>query len=159
MVGPLVVAPTERARAVRSDLCLGTPELVASTRLQHRLEMVRIADHLLRADRQARWLTERQLRHAQVCDTCAANRRDWRRRPDGVLISGTHDTAIEVETTAKPLEQYLAILDAYTDEGVASCWYVVPPVAQERLLQAAAVLDVQDLVHVRHWPPAAVRQG
>ena len=72
-----------------------------------------IADHLLRADQQARWLTERQLRHAQVCDTCAANRRSWRRRPDGVLLSGTHETAIEVETTAKPLEQYLTILDAY----------------------------------------------
>ena len=28
-----------------------------------RLEVVRVADHLLRADRQARRLTERQLRH------------------------------------------------------------------------------------------------
>jgi hypothetical protein len=37
-----------------------------------------------------------------------------------VLISGTRDTAIEVETTAKPLEQYLAILDAYADQEVAS---------------------------------------
>jgi hypothetical protein len=50
-----------------------------------------------------------------VCDTCTANRRAWRRRLDGVLVSGTHETAIEVETTAKPLEQYLAIPDAYTD--------------------------------------------
>ena len=102
--GPLVVAVTERGRAARPDLCLGTPELVESTRLKHRLEVVRVADHLLRADRQARWLTERQLRHAQVCDMCAANRRDWRRRPDGVLLSGTHETAIEVETTAKALD-------------------------------------------------------
>ena len=98
-------------------------------RLEHQLEVVRVADHLLRTDRQARWLTERQLRHAQVCDQCAANRRAWRRRPDGALISGTHETAIEVETTAKPLEQYLAILDAYADQGVESHWYVVPPVA------------------------------
>ena len=107
MVGPLVVAPTERARAVRSDLCLGTPELVASTRLQHRLEVVRVADHLLRADQQARWLTERQLRHAQACDQCVANRCAWRRRHDGVLLSGTHEVAIEVETTAKPLDHGL----------------------------------------------------
>ena len=70
-----------------------------------------------------------------------------------MLISGTHDTAIEVETTAKPLDQYLAILDAYADHGVASYWYAVPPVAQERLLQAAAVLDVGDLVTVCDWPP------
>src|SRR5438105_4448442 len=67
----------------------------------------------------SRWLTER-LRHAQVCDQCMANRRDWRRRPDGVLVSGSHETAIEVETTANALDQYLAILDAYADQGVES---------------------------------------
>ena len=60
---------------------------------------------------------------------CVANWRAWRRRPDGGLISGTQETAIEVETTAKPLDQYLTILDAYADHGVASHWYVVPPVA------------------------------
>ena len=77
--GPLIVAVTERGRAARPDLCLGTPETVESTRLKHRLEVVAVADHLLRADRQARWLTERHLRHAQVvCDKCAANRRAWR---------------------------------------------------------------------------------
>jgi hypothetical protein len=157
--GPLVVAATERGRAARPDLCLGTPELVETTRLKHRLEVVRVADHLLRSDRQARWLTERQLRHAQVCDRCVANRRAWRRRPDGVLISGTHETAIEVETTTKPLDQYLAILDAYADQGVESHWYAVPNVAQERLLQAAEVLDVQDLVHVWDWPLVTPRQG
>ena len=108
-------------------------------RLEHQLEVVRVADHLLRTDRQARWLIERQLRHAQVCDQCAANRRAWRRRPDGALISGTHETAIEVETTAKPLDQYLAILDAYADHGVASHWCAAPTVAQERILQAVAV--------------------
>ena len=43
--------------------------------------------------------------------------------------------------------------------GVASHWYAVPPLAQERILQAAAVLDVRDLVTVWDWPPAAVRQG
>jgi hypothetical protein len=121
--------------------------------------VVAVADHLLRADRQARWLTERQLRHAQVSDRCAANRRAWRRRPDGVLISGTHEVAIEVETTTKPLEQYLAILDAYADQGVESHWYAVPAVAQERILQAAAVLDVQDLVHVWQWPPVTARHN
>ena len=156
--GPLVVAATERGRAARPDLCLGTPELAESTRLKHRLEVVRVADHVLRADRQARWLTERQLRHAQGCDRCAANRRAWRRRPDGVLLSGTRETAIEVETMAKPLDRYLAILDAYADQGVPSRWYVMPPVAQERLLQAAAVLDVRDLVHVWDWPPVTARQ-
>jgi hypothetical protein len=56
-----------------------------------------------------------------------------------------------VETTAKPLDRYLAILDAYADQGVASHWYVVPPVAQERILQAASVLDVRDLVTVWCW--------
>jgi hypothetical protein len=76
-----------------------------------------------------------------------------------VLLSGTLETAIEVETTAKPLEQYLAILDAYADQGVESHWYTVPTVAQERILHAAAVLDVQDLVHVWDWPPVGVRQG
>ena len=152
------VAVTERGRAARPDLCLGTPELVESTRLKHRLEVVRVADHLLRSDRQARWLTERQLRHAQVCDRCAATRRAWRRRPDGVLISGSHETAIEVEMTAKPLDQYLAILDAYADQGVESHWYTVAPIAQERLLQTAAVLDVRDLVRVWDWPPGAVRR-
>ena len=86
-----------------------------------------------------------------------ANRRAWRRRPDGVLISGTQETAIEVETTTKPLDQYLAILDAYADRGVESHWYTVPTVAQERILQAAEVLDVHDLVHVWDWPPAAAR--
>ena len=44
-----------------------------------------------------------------MCDTCAANRRPWRRRPDGVLISSTHETAVEVETTAKALDQYLGV--------------------------------------------------
>src|ERR671932_275797 len=156
--GLLVVAPTERGRAARPDLCLGTPETVESTPLKHRLEVVRVADHLPRADRQARWLTERQLRHAQVCDQCVANRRAWRRRPDGVLISATHEWVIEVETTAKPPDRYLAILDAYADQGVASHWYAVPTVAQERLLQAAAVLDVRDLVTVWDWPPVAVRR-
>ena len=86
-----------------------------------------------------------------------ANRRAWRRCPDGVLISGTHETAIEVETTAEPLDQYLAILDAYADQGVASHWYAVPPVAQEPILHAAAVLDVRDLVRVWDWPSDAVR--
>jgi len=85
------------------------------------------------------------------------HRRAWRRRPDGVLLSGTHETAIDVETTAKPLEQYLAMPDAYTDQGVASHWYAVPPVAQERILQAAAVLDVRELVTARDWPPVAGR--
>jgi hypothetical protein len=89
-----------------------------------------VADHLLRTDRHARWLTERQLRHAQVCDRCVANRRAWRRRPDGVLISGSHETAVEVETTAKPLHLHLAILDAYADQGVPSHWYPVPTAAQ-----------------------------
>ena len=98
-------SPTERGRAARPDLCLGTPELAESTRLKHRLEVVRGADHLLRSDR------------------------------------------------AKPIDQYLAILDAYADQGVASYWYVMPPVAQERILQAAAVLDVGDLVTVCDWPP------
>jgi len=155
--GPLVVAPMERGRAARPDICLGTPETVESTRLKHRLEVVCVANHLLRADPQARWLTERQLRHAQVCDKCVANRRAWRRRPDGVLISGTRETAIEVETTTKPLKQYLAILDAYADQGVESHWYTVPTVAQERILQAAEVLDVHDLVHIWHWPPVTTR--
>ena len=75
-----------------------------------------------------------------------------------MLISGSYETAIEVETTAKSLDHYLAILDAYADQGVASHWYVVPPVAQERPLQAAAVLDVRDLVHVWHWPPVTASQ-
>ena len=88
---------------------------------------------------------------------CAASRRAWRRRPDGVLISGTREWAIEVETTAKPLDQYLAILDAYSDQGVESHWYVAPPVAQERILHAAAVLDVRDLVRVWDWHPGAAR--
>jgi hypothetical protein len=87
-----------------------------------------------------------------------ANRRAWRRRPDGVLISGTHETAIEVETTAKPLEQYLAILDAYVDHGVVSHWCAVPSVVQERILQAATVLDVHELVRVWDRPPVAVRR-
>jgi hypothetical protein len=119
---------------------------------------VRVADHLLRADQQARWRTERQLRHAQGCNRCAANRRNWHRRPGGVLLSGIPDTAIEVETTATPLDQDLAILDAYADQGVPSHWYVGPPVAQERLLQAAAVLDVRDLVTVWGWPTATGRR-
>jgi hypothetical protein len=75
-----------------------------------------------------------------------------------VLLSGTHETAVEVETTAKPLEQYLAILDAYADQGVESHWYAVPPVAQERILRAAEVLDVHDLVHIWDWPPVTARQ-
>ena len=93
-----------------------------------------------------------------VCDTCTANRRAWRRRLDGVLVSGTDETPIEVETTAKPLEQYLAILDAYADQGIESHWYTVAPGAQERILQAVAVLDVRDLVTVWDWPPVAVRR-
>jgi hypothetical protein len=152
-----VVAATERGRAARPDLCLGAPELAESTRLKHRLEVVAVADHLLRSDRPARWLTERQLRHAQGCERCVATRRDWGRLPDGVRVSGSHETAIEVETTAKALDQYLAILDAYADQGVEPHWYVVPPVAQERLLQAAAVLDVRDLVRVWDWPSDAAR--
>ena len=51
-----------------------------------------------------------------MCDQCAANRRAWRRRPDGVLISGAREMATEVETTAKAPDQYLAILDAYADQ-------------------------------------------
>jgi hypothetical protein len=35
---------------------------------------------------------------------------------------------------------------------------VVPPVAQERILRAAAVLDVRVLVTVWDWPPVAVRR-
>jgi hypothetical protein len=56
------------------------------------------------------------------------------------------------------LDQDLAILDAYADQGVPSHWYVVPPVAQERIVQAAAVLDVRDLVTVWAWPPDATRR-
>jgi hypothetical protein len=41
---------------------------------------------------------------------------------------------------------------------VASHWYAVPPVAQERIPQAAAVLDVRELVTVWDWPPVAVRR-
>jgi hypothetical protein len=41
---------------------------------------------------------------------------------------------------------------------VKSHWYVMPPVAQERILQAAAVLDVQDLVHVWQWPSVTARR-
>ena len=63
-----------------------------------------------------------------------------------------------METTANALDQYLAILDAYADQGVESHWYVVPTVAQERILHAAAVLDVGDLVTVWDWPPVAVRR-
>jgi hypothetical protein len=70
----------------------------------------------------------------------------------------TREWAIEVEATAKPLDQYLAILDPYADHGVASYWYAVPPIAQERVLQAAAVLDVRDLVAVWDWPPVTARQ-
>lgn len=92
-----------------------------------------------------------------MCDNCVATRRAWRRRPDGVLLSGNQETAIEVETTAKSLDQYLAILDAYADQGVESHWYTVPPVAQERILHAAEVLDVRELVTVWGWP-VAVRQ-
>jgi hypothetical protein len=110
-------------------------------------------------DRQARWLTERQLRHAAGCTKCVANRRDWKRRPDGVLISGSREVAIELELTTKRLDQYTAILDAYADQEVESHWYVVPPVAQERLLQAAAVLDLGELVRVWDWPPVAARQN
>ena len=82
----------------------------------------------------------------------------WRRPPDGVLLSGTREWAIEVETTAKPLDQYLAILDGYADQGVASHRYVVPPITQERILRAAEVLDVRDLVTVWDWPPVAARR-
>jgi hypothetical protein len=60
--------------------------------------------------------------------------------------------------TGCPSHRYLAILDAYADHGVASHWYAVPPVARERLLHAAAVLDVRDLVTVWDWPPVTVRQ-
>ena len=88
-----------------------------------------------------------------------ASRLAWRQRPDGVLGAGTHETAIEVETTAKPLEQYLAILDVCADQGVPSHWYAVPPVAQERILHAAEVLDVRELVTVWDWPPVAVRRN
>jgi hypothetical protein len=95
---------------VRPDLCLAAPELPDSTRLKHGLEVVHVADHLPRSDRQARWLTERQLRHAQVRGQCESH------------------------------------------------WYAVPTVAQERILQAAAVLDVCDLATIWNWPPATVRR-
>ena len=52
----------------------------------------------------------------------------------------------------------LAILNAYADQGVPSHWYAVPPIAQERILHAAAVLDVRDLVTVWDWPPATARR-
>ena len=71
---------------------------------------------------------------------------------------GLYSFGHEVETTAKSLDQYLAILDAYVDHGVVSHWCAVPSVAQERILQAATVLDVRDLVTVWDWPPVAVRQ-
>jgi hypothetical protein len=35
----------------------------------------------------------------------------------------------------------------------------VPLVAQERILHAAEVLDVQDLVRVWDWPPGAVKRA
>jgi CHASE3 domain sensor protein len=63
-----------------------------------------------------------------------------------VLISGSHETASEVETAPQALDQYLAILDAYADQELEAHWYAVPPVAQERLLQAAEIQDVRDLV-------------
>ena len=59
----------------------------------------------------------------------------------------------------EPLDQHLTILDAYADPGVESHWYTVPPVAQERILRAAEVLDVRDLVRVWDWPLVAHRRG
>ena len=61
-------------------------------------------------------------------------------------------------TTTLSMLLYLAILDAYADYGVTSHWYVATSVAQERILQAAEVLDVHDLVRVWDWPPATVRR-
>jgi hypothetical protein len=74
-----------------------------------------------------------------------------------VLVSGSQETAIEMETTAKPLDQDLAILDAYVGQGVASHWYAVPPMAQERILHASELLDVRDLVTVWDWPRPQAR--
>jgi len=73
-------------------------------------------------------LAARQLWHAQRCDTSAATQRAARQRPDGVLVSSGHQTAIGVETTARPLDQNLAIL------------------------------DVRELVIVCDWPLIAVRR-
>ena len=61
-------------------------------------------------------------------------------------------------TTTLSMLLDLAILDAYADDGVTSHWYVATSVAQERILQAAEVLDVHDLVRVWDWPPATVRR-
>ena len=52
----------------------------------------------------------------------------------------------------------LAIRDADADQGVPSHWYVAPPVAQERSVQAATVLDVRDLVSVWDWPTTTSRR-
>ena len=51
----------------------------------------------------------------------------------------------------------LAVAFGADHQNVASRWYTVSPVAQERILHAAAVLDVQDLVRVWDWPRVAAR--
>ena len=51
----------------------------------------------------------------------------------------------------------LAVAFGADHQNVASHWYTVPPVAQQRILHAAAVLDVRDLVRVWDWHPGAAR--
>jgi hypothetical protein len=51
----------------------------------------------------------------------------------------------------------VASVGAALDPVSVSC--TVPLVAQERILYAAEVLDVRDLVTVWAWPPVAARPG
>src|SRR5919202_2758369 len=71
-------------------------------RLEHQLEVVRVADHLLRTDPTGALAYRAATAARSGVRPVLGDRRAWRRRPDGALISGTHETAIEVETTAKP---------------------------------------------------------
>jgi hypothetical protein len=127
------------ARAVQLGYRRPTPRL---NQLAHDLALVDLAAYLLAKHPGASWLTEREaaraLRGGSASYWSGRRAGGVEHRPDGLLVLGCHNRAVELEHSAKSVERYGQICRWYACAlRVDSMYWYVDDAAIERRLRKA----------------------
>lgn len=152
--GPQVVMTTPvGAQLAGADL---PPARLNLPELEHSLALVDLSEQLLASHPGTEWVTEREVRRDAIRrqrDGGMAAHAVRLRTPDGVLVSGSKRTAVELDLTSKRTEQYEQLLKAYAaDRSVQELlWFARSAAVADRLTKLIERYRLADFATAHVW--------
>ena len=162
--GARVYSPTRLTRLVTGVPGLH-PRTTYVSHLAHDVAVVDLADYLVAHQAGLRWLTEDEVRAFldQIAPSPRRLRGDTRHRPDGLVVSDSLRTAIELEHSEKYRDRYARISAWFVKEWRVDRvrWYIDRPHILHTLREVNAQhgFDYDMAIELMEFPPGVrVRQ-